>query len=165
MKKNIYQIFFLIFIFFNINLVQADSIKVGLGSCLDQDYPQPIWESIKKENLNYFIFLGDNVYGDSYFGNLRKMKKAYEKQEKVLPNFLNQIQTYAIWDDHDFGVNDGGKDYKNKVKAKKMFLDFWGVPKEDERNFREGVYFSTEKVFHEKKFKLIFLILDILDLN
>ena len=38
-----------------------------------------------------------------------------------------------------------------------MFLDFWEVPIEDERNFREGVYFSTEKIFHEKKFKLIFL--------
>ena len=109
MKNNISKIFFLFFIFFNINLVQANSIKLGLGSCLDQDYPQPIWESIKKENLNYFIFLGDNVYGDSYFGNLRKMKKAYEKQEKVLPNFLNQLQIYAIWDDHDFGVNDGGE--------------------------------------------------------
>jgi alkaline phosphatase D len=157
LKTNISKIIFLVFIFFNINLVQANSIKLGLGSCLDQDYPQPIWESIKKENLNYFIFLGDNVYGDSYFGNLRKMKKAYEKQEKVLPNFLNQLQIYAIWDDHDFGVNDGGENYKNKVKAKRMFLDFWGVPKEDERNFREGVYFSTDEIFHEKKFKLIFL--------
>ena len=43
------------------NPIEADSIKLGLGSCLDQDFPQPIWNSIEKENLNYFIFLGDNV--------------------------------------------------------------------------------------------------------
>ena len=139
------------------NFLGAETIKFGLGSCLDQNYPQPIWNSIEKEKLNYFVFLGDNVYGDLPSGSLIKMKYAYKKQRSILPEFLDQMEVYPIWDDHDFGINDGGGDYKLKKNAKKMFLDFWEIPKNDIRRKREGIYFSDEKIFYDKKFKLIFL--------
>ena len=139
------------------NFLSAETIKFGLGSCLDQNYPQPIWTSIEKEKLNYFVFLGDNVYGDLPSGSLIKMKYAYKKQRSILPEFLDQMEVYPIWDDHDFGINDGGGDYKLKKNAKKMFLDFWEISKNDIRRKREGIYFSDEKIFYDKKFKLIFL--------
>ena len=139
------------------NFLGAETIKFGLGSCLDQNYPQPIWNSIEKEKLNYFVFLGDNVYGDLPSGSLIKMKYAYKKQRSILPEFLDQMEVYPIWDDHDFGINDGGGDYKLKKNAKKMFLEFWEIPKNDIRRKREGIYFSDEKIFYDKKFKLIFL--------
>jgi len=139
------------------NFIYADSIKIGLGSCLDQDYPQPIWRSIKKEDLNYFIFLGDNVYGDTRLGSLRKMKSAYDRQKKVLPDFLNDISIFSIWDDHDFGINDGGADYRFKRRAQELYLDFWEITKDDDRSNREGIYFSKNEIFFDKKFKFIFL--------
>ena len=139
------------------NIIYAESIKIGLGSCLDQDYPQPIWQSIKKEDLNYFIFLGDNVYGDTRYGSLRKMKSAYDKQKKVLPDFLNDISIFSIWDDHDFGINDGGADYRFKRRAQELYLDFWEISKDDDRSNREGIYFSKNEIFFDKKFKFIFL--------
>jgi len=139
------------------NFIYAESIKIGLGSCLDQDYPQPIWQSIKKEDLNYFIFLGDNVYGDTRYGSLRKMKSAYDKQKKVLPDFLNDISIFSIWDDHDFGINDGGADYRFKRQAQELYLDFWDITKDDDRSNREGIYFSKNEIFFNKKFKFIFL--------
>ena len=139
------------------NFIYAESIKIGLGSCLDQDYPQPIWQSIKKEDLNYFIFLGDNVYGDTRYGSLRKMKSAYDKQKKVLPDFLNDISIFSIWDDHDFGINDGGADYRFKRRAKELYLDFWEITKDDDRSNRDGIYFSKNEIFFDKKFKFIFL--------
>ena len=139
------------------NFIYAESIKIGLGSCLDQDYPQPIWQSIKKEDLNYFIFLGDNVYGDTRYGSLRKMKSAYDKQKKVLPDFLNNISIFSIWDDHDFGINDGGADYRFKRRAQELYLDFWEITKDDDRSNREGIYFSKNEIFFDKKFKFIFL--------
>ena len=139
------------------NFIYAESIKIGLGSCLDQDYPQPIWQSIKKEDLNYFIFLGDNVYGDTRYGSLRKMKSAYDKQKKVLPDFLNDISIFSIWDDHDFGINDGGADYRFKRRAQELYLDFWEITNDDDRSNREGIYFSKNQTFFDKKFKFIFL--------
>ena len=154
--KNFYLSFFLLLIS-STNDIYADSIKIGLGSCLDQDYPQPIWQSIKKEDLNYFIFLGDNVYGDTRYGSLRKMKSAYDKQKKVLPDFLNDISIFSIWDDHDFGINDGGADYRFKRRAQELYLDFWEISKDDDRSNREGIYFSKNEIFFDKKFKFIFL--------
>ena len=139
------------------NPIEADSIKLGPGSCIDQDFPQPIWNSIEKENLNYFIFLGDNVYGDSPDGKLEKLRYAYKKQKSLLPSFLNDINILSIWDDHDYGLNDGGRDYSLKKESQKMFLDFWEIPNDDIRSSREGIYFSQNKIFFNKKFKLIFL--------
>ncbi len=154
--KKFYLSFFLLLIS-STNDIYANSIKIGLGSCLDQDYPQPIWQSIKKEDLNYFIFLGDNVYGDTRYGSLRKMKSAYDKQKKVLPDFLNDISIFSIWDDHDFGINDGGADYRFKRRAQELYLDFWEITKDDDRSNREGIYFSKNEIFFGKKFKFIFL--------
>ena len=154
--KKFFLSFFLLLIS-SANIIYAESIKIGLGSCLDQDYPQPIWQSIKKEDLNYFIFLGDNVYGDTRYGSLRKMKSAYDKQKKVLPDFLNNISIFSIWDDHDFGINDGGADYRFKRRAQELYLDFWEISKDDDRSNREGIYFSKNEIFFDKKFKFIFL--------
>jgi len=147
----------ILLICFNINFLDAKTIKIGLGSCLDQDYPQPIWDSIEKEGLDYFIFLGDNVYGDSPNGSLRKMEQAYQKQNLMLPTFLDDITIFSIWDDHDYGVNDGGNEYKYKKESEAMFLDFWGIDKKDVRYSREGIYFAKNIELHEKTFKLIFL--------
>ena len=59
--------------------------KYGLGSCLDQDLDQSIWGSIEKKNIDGFIFLGDNVYGDQSSGELDKLKGAYKKQKSKIP--------------------------------------------------------------------------------
>ena len=119
--------------------------KYGLGSCLDQSLEQVIWPAIKDEKLDGFIFLGDNVYGDQPNGKLLKMKNAYQIQKNKLPKWLMQDkEILAIWDDHDFGLNDGGKDYPHKEEAQKMFLNFWEITENDPRNFREGLYFKKE---------------------
>ncbi len=120
--------------------------KYGLGSCLDQDREQSIWSAIKKEDVDGFIFLGDNVYGDIPNGKLSKMKKAYQTQKDRLPRWLmNDKDILAIWDDHDFGVNDGGGDYPLKQESEKMFLDFWKIPNSDPRRKRDGIYFKQTK--------------------
>ena len=41
----------------------AYAYKYALGSCLDQDLEQPIWKAIERQDIDGFIFLGDNVYG------------------------------------------------------------------------------------------------------
>ena len=134
------------FIFLSIfsGVLTADSYKFGVGSCLDQDFPQPIWNQIEEEDLNYFVFLGDNVYGDVPSGSLWKLPRAYKKQKKLFPDFLSEIEKFAIWDDHDYGKNDGGTEYPLKKEAQKLFLDFWDVKKDDPRRNREGIYFSEK---------------------
>ena len=39
--------------------------SIGFGSCLTQERSMPIFNTIKAENYDLFLMLGDNVYGDS----------------------------------------------------------------------------------------------------
>ena len=69
MKKKLNLAALLTLLLFS-NFTIAKTYKIAFGSCLDQEDPQPIWNSIKKENINSFVFLGDNVYGDVPSGDL-----------------------------------------------------------------------------------------------
>ena len=139
-KLYTYCITFNLIIFSNIAF--TENYKIGFGSCLDQDLPQPIWETVSKDNIDSFIFLGDNVYGDSADGLLNKMKRSYKTQKEMLPNWLKDTQLLYIWDDHDFGLNDGGQEYPLKKEAQALYLNFWETPKNDNRHKRDGIYFS-----------------------
>ena len=141
----------------SLSFINADTTKFGLGSCLDQDYPQPIWKAIEKEDLDYFVFLGDNVYGDLPSGSLRKMVSAYNKQKNNFPEWMKNVEILPIWDDHDYGLNDAGSEYPLKRQSQEIYLNFWGIPLDDDRLNRDGIYFSEEKIILGKVFKLIFL--------
>ncbi|HJL95729.1 MAG TPA: alkaline phosphatase D family protein [SAR86 cluster bacterium] len=129
---------------------------MGFGSCLTEKRDQPIWFAIEQENLKEFFFMGDNVYGDnSETGELDDMKVAYSLQKEKLPNWLDQIKINAIWDDHDYGKNDGGSEYIYKAQSQSLFLDFWEISKNDPRRSREGIYFSKIRDIFNLKVNLI----------
>ena len=84
----------------------------------------PIFQSIKRDNFNLFLMLGDNVYGDTERSDLMELKLAYEKQKENFKNLQFNFPFEAIWDDHDYGLNDAGSEYPYKTKSKDLFLDF-----------------------------------------
>jgi len=149
----IFNIFFTLFHFDGL----SSEYVIGFGSCLHQDYPQPIWEQVKKQNPNLFIMLGDNVYGDTY-GNIDNLNNAYQKQKLVLEKFKLNFPFLVIWDDHDFGNNDGGNEYIFKNSSKQLFLKFWKIPEDDIRHQRDGLYF--EEILYFKHGTVQILILD-----
>ncbi len=146
-------------IFSNNSLTDAKDSElyvIGFGSCITEKREQPIWSAIEKENLKEFFFMGDNVYGDNAeTGELDDMKVAYALQKEKLPKWLNNINVNAIWDDHDYGKNDGGEEYVFKTQSQTLFLDFWGVPENDPRRSRKGIYFSQIRDINNLKVNLI----------
>ena len=129
---------------------------IGFGSCITEKRDQPIWSAIKQENLNEFFFMGDNVYGDNKeTGLLDDMKIAYAVQKSKFPKWLADIKVNAIWDDHDYGKNDGGFEYPLKSESQDLFLEFWKVSKDDPRWDREGIYFSEVTEVFDLKINLI----------
>ena len=85
--------------------------------------------------------LGDNVYGDTY-GNINNLNNAYQKQKLVLEKFKLDFPFLAIWDDHDFGKNDGGNEYIFKNSSKQLFLKYWKISEDDIRYQQDGLYFE-----------------------
>ena len=140
------------------NFAFTKEYVIGFGSCIDQEFPQPIWNSIQSKDIDAFMFLGDNVYGDDPSGDLKKLKQSYFIQASKFPEWLKEKKVISIWDDHDYGINDGGADFKNKKKAQKLFLDFWDIPKDDIRHSREGLYFN--ELMEIDGFKINLIVLD-----
>lgn len=101
----------------------------AFGSCNHQDQEQPLWPLIGKNNPQLFLMLGDNVYASS-----PENKPIYSQYLKLNKNqdyraLREKIPFLAIWDDHDFGQNDGGETNPEKEEARKVFLNYWGYLK------------------------------------
>lgn len=97
-------------------------------------------ETIAGLKPDVFIWMGDNIYGDS-----EDMAVLGKKYQQVLDNveYLRIRETshiLATWDDHDLGGNDVGKEFGPKKESQQEFLDFLGVEKDSPRRKREGVY-------------------------
>ncbi len=144
--KSYYPFSLLLFLITLSNSAYSETYSIAFGSCINQDLPQPIWSAIEKDNIDGFIFLGDNVYGDDTSGNLIKLRSAYSKQKLQFPSWLSNKDIFTIWDDHDYGENDGGGSYINKKESQDIFLDFWDIPQNDQRNHQEGIYYDKEIV-------------------
>jgi len=141
----------------NDHYVAPYQMKIGFGSCLKQNKDMPIFEAIKSDSFDLFLMLGDNVYGDSQTEDLKELKSAYKKQKENFNNMGLNLPFEAIWDDHDYGLNDGGKNYPFKEQAKELFLDFWDIPLDDVRRSRKGLYYDLLKSADEKDIHIIFL--------
>ena len=152
-------IHFLILFLVSINTYSNQEIlTLGFGSCLHQDRSMAILKTIEKKELDLFMFIGDNVYGDQEDGELDKLIRTYKQQFNNLENFLQNVNTEFIWDDHDFGLNDGGSNYRYKDIAKSLFLETWQIPANDPRRLRDGLYF--DKIINKNGLKIHLIFLD-----
>ena len=161
MKKLLY-----LFIFLLISCEENQSVKtvkdpniysIGFGSCLTQERSMPIFNTIKSENYDLFLMIGDNVYGDSEREDLKELREAYDKQTENFNSFNFNFPFEAIWDDHDYGLNDAGKEYAFKEDAEQLFLDFWNVPQDDIRRSRPGLYFEWLEDIEGSTVQMLFL--------
>jgi alkaline phosphatase D len=123
-------------------IVQTSELTITFGSCNHQDYSQDYWTDIASEDPDIWLWLGDNIYGDTE--NMEIMKAKYDQQSAVpaYKDFVAKTLINGVWDDHDYGVNDGGKDYPMKAESQQVFLDFIKVVDDSPRRTRPGIYDS-----------------------
>jgi alkaline phosphatase D len=115
-------------------------VRIGFGSCAEAAKPQPIWDAIHERQFDLFVFLGDNIYGDTRDMSVLRAKYAELAAQPGFVRLRAQTPVLAIWDDHDFGEDDAGGDYPMKDESRRIFLDFWNVPAGSPRRDRHGVY-------------------------
>lgn len=114
--------------------------RIAFGSCAKQDKPQPIWNAIVEFQPELFIFLGDNIYGDTEDLALLKQKWGLLSAQPGFLQLKRSCRVIGTWDDHDYGADDAGTEYPKKRESQQLFLDFLGVPKNSPRRTQEGVY-------------------------
>ena len=116
--------------------------RIGFGSCANEGKSQPIWDAILARHNDLFVFLGDNIYGDTRDMSVLRAKYAQFAAQPGFSRLRATTPIVAVWDDHDFGENDAGSDYPMKDETRRMFLDFWDEPAGSPRRDRDGVYAS-----------------------
>jgi len=113
---------------------------IAFGSCNRQNLAQDYWDRIGSLHPDLWIWLGDNIYADT---DDRAAMAAMYNQQKSNPHyavFRQQVPIIGIWDDHDFGINDGGKEFAFKDASKELMLDFLDVPSDAPARHHAGIY-------------------------
>jgi alkaline phosphatase D len=113
---------------------------IGFGSCARQERPQPIWDAINAARCDAFVLCGDNIYADTADPAVFREKYA---MLAAMPGFAKLRETtplFASWDDHDYGINDGGADFEGAAVAQKAFCEFFQVPAASPLRSSPGVH-------------------------
>jgi len=116
--------------------------RIALGSCVKQDRPMPIWSAVRDFQPDVLLMLGDNIYGDTE--DMAELRAKYGRLAAD-PGFARvraAVPIVAVWDDHDYGVNDGGREYPRKRESQQVFCDFFGIPADAAVRTQEGIHRS-----------------------
>jgi alkaline phosphatase D len=137
--------------------------KIAIGSCNRQDLNMSIFTNIKNQNPDLYIAMGDNMYADNLLSN-PNYAGWIQAQYDILNNNYDfktmraTIQTIATWDDHDYGINNAGKEFIYKTQSKDLFLNFWNEPSTSPRRTRDGIY--TSYMYGDDAHKVQIIVLD-----
>lgn len=134
--------------------------RIAFGSCVDQDTPQPIWTQVLADAPDVFVFLGDNIYGDSDDPDVLRAKYEQQMARPAWQELFATTEVIATWDDHDYGQNDIGAEYGSKDASRRLMLDFFNEPTGSERRTRpDGIY--TSYLYGEPGQRVQIILLDL----
>ncbi len=158
MKKNIplHLCLFIVMVALSCNKPPAIT-KIAFGSCAHEADAQPVLSVAASYNPNLFIYLGDNIYGDTDNMDTLKAKYAMLAARPEFKQLTGSTKTLAIWDDHDYGRNDAGKHYPFKEASKQIFLDFFKEPATSTRRKHEGIYHAEYLKYGNKTVQVILM--------
>lgn len=134
-----------------------DLTTIGFGSCSDQNYAQPIWSTIDKNNPELFIMMGDNIYASTPENRPIAVQYIRMNQIPEYKKLREKVPFLAIWDDHDYGQNDAGINNPDKEEARRVFLNYWGYLKQTLPKNQQALYHSRMIGSKNKKVQVILL--------
>ncbi len=168
MKKSYWVIFILLWAFFPGCSTQKKVLEVqtsantgefviAFGSCNKQFKKNTFWKDIPLRHPDVWVWGGDNIYCDTY--DSLTLAKCYRKQksQEEYREFIDRIPVIGVWDDHDYGKNDGGAEYPVKEASKHLFLQFMDAKPGDERYTHEGTYTSYDYKKNNLTIRIILL--------
>ncbi len=136
---------------------------IAFGSCRKQTRPQPVWEAVTRLKPDAWIWTGDYLYSQTKAPATADELKWYHaaarssEGERRLRASVPLID--GVYDDHDYGENDGGRHYLHKEASRQLFLDeVVGAPLDSPRRYnRGGMYGSRTLGEPPRQVKLVFL--------
>jgi len=75
--------------------------KIAFGSCSSENREQPILNAVAAKRNDVFVYLGDNIYGDTEDMNVLLTKYGKLSCKPEFQNLWQSCKVIATWDDHD----------------------------------------------------------------
>jgi alkaline phosphatase D len=131
--------------------------RIAFGSGNQEDQPQPLWELIGRQRPQLWIWLGDNIYADTDKMQVMRAKYVQQLSNPSYRKFVSQVPVIGTWNDHDYGKNNGGREYVARTASQQAFLDFFRESPNSARRKQAGVYASYTYGPAGKQVKVILL--------
>jgi alkaline phosphatase D len=129
-----------------------------IGSCamtfkkpVSATYPKnkiKIFDEMAKDTAaRFMLWTGDYTY--LFKHNLKNGRKFFERYNmqrtsfSKIDHFMSAMPQYAMWDDHDYGLDNSSGDNLLKPIAREVFRDIFVNP-EPPKTFKDGIYFKLE---------------------
>jgi len=144
--------------------------KIAFGSCNRQSISQDWQRQVMEIDPQLWLWLGDAVYSDyrMFFPFLFRARPT-DQYKELIDNYKNSAEyslfretipnIIGVWDDHDYGINDGDGSFAYKYQNQKHFLDFLDVKENSPRRTRNGLYSSY--TFGKDDKSITFILLDV----
>jgi len=113
---------------------------IAFGSCNNHILDNLLWDDVVAAKPDVWVWGGDIIYADT--DNVERIKAMYTAQNSVpgYKQLKKEVPVIGTWDDHDYGLNDGGAEFSVKKQSEQAFLDFMEVPKDSPRRNQDGIY-------------------------
>ncbi len=137
--------------------------KICISSCCYANGNLAIYRSMLAKHPDLYIAMGDNMYADNIISNPDYpawIQSQYDllKNNYDYKNFRAAVPSIATWDDHDYGLNNAGKEFPFKLQSKDKFMQFWQLPSTHDIRTHDGVY--TSYLYGDAAHKVQVIMLD-----
>ena len=107
---------------------KSTAFRMAITSCMKIGRPQRSWNLLLEEQPDLHLTVGDTHYADTTDPTVQLEHHLTYRREKEFAKVLEQVPTYAIWDDHDYGPNDSDGTAKGKEFSLAGWKQAWPNP-------------------------------------
>jgi len=104
-------------------------IRVGFGHSLKREGAHAVWDAIGARKPDLFILMGDNIYSNSTEPDKQRRMYLQFRADPHFRAFGATTPIYAVWDDHDYGIDNSDRTQPGKERSLKTFNEIWPNPK------------------------------------
>jgi alkaline phosphatase D len=147
--------------------------RIAFGSCTRQMQDAPLLNTVVAAQPDLFLMIGDVIYPDindeatalidpwPNENTVERISQVYAQMaaKSEYQNLKKSIPIMAVWDDHDYGINDGSSNFSLKDHSQQLFLDFFDEPANSERRRTPGIY--DAKIFGPDGKRVQIILLDV----
>ena len=133
----------------------------GQGRCRQGVGGYPIFDLIHRQEIDFFLFLGDTIYADNPCPSppnepgaefsattlqTYRERHRYQRGAEALQRFLKTVPVYVIWDDHEVRDNFSGPFDEQMPDGRQAFREYWPIasPEEDPHRMYRSIRYGAD---------------------